>query len=118
MTAQHRRAARREQQAADVLKTRRTKYRPRFQRAPDVTPVTLADGRVLSLEVKTRAKLPKWLRDAFAQAQRYLPGAIPVVVLSETGGAPLAVLPLDAFAGFAGLQPQKDNAQLVLGVRS
>lgn len=104
MTAAHRRAAAREREAAKVLKTTRVR-RSRYQAAPDVELVQLADGARLSVEVKTRKRLPALLRAALAQARRYAPDAVPVAVVSETGGTALAVLELKAFAALVGLAP-------------
>ena len=104
MTSAHRRAANRERQAARTLGTTRTTNRPRYTPAPDVAPITLPGGDVLSVEVKTRARLPSLLRRALEQARRYAPGAVPLAVVSETGGPALAVLELGAFARIAGLE--------------
>jgi hypothetical protein len=114
VTAPHRRAAARERQAAKLLRTERVRYRPRYAKAPDLLPVRLADGTTLQPEVKTRARLPRWLVDALAQAAGYLPSAVPLVVLSATGGPPLAVLPLADLARLLGLQPTEGGAQLPL----
>lgn len=102
MTAAHRRAAAREREVAKVLKTTRVR-RSRYESAPDVELVQLADGTRLSVEVKTRKRLPAVLRAALAQARRYAPDAVPVAVVSETGGHALAVLELQAFAALVGL---------------
>jgi hypothetical protein len=115
MTAAHRRGARREQQTADVLRVERTKYRPRYQRASDTTPVRLPTGDTLQPEVKTRKRAPKLVLDALAKARGYLPGAIPLAVISQTGGEPIACLPLRDLARLLGLQPSVDGQQLVLG---
>lgn len=101
MTA-HTRAARRERQAASLLGTTRI-HRSRYESAPDVAPVTLPCGVVLSCEVKTRKRLPALLVAALAQAKRYAPEAVPTAVVSATGGEPLIVLPLRAFRRIAGL---------------
>jgi hypothetical protein len=114
MTAAHRRGARREQQVADVLGTTRIKYRPRYQRSPDVIPIRFADGTVVVPESKTRKRLPKWLLAAVAQARAYVVGAVPCVVLSETGGEPLALVPLTDLAMLVGLRSPKDGEQLLL----
>lgn len=113
MSAVHARAARREREAASLLGSRRV-HRGRYERAPDVEPVRLADGTVLVPEAKTRKALPRWLVAAVGQARGYLPGAVPLVVLSELGGEPLAVLPLQDLARLLGLQPPKRGAQLPL----
>lgn len=99
----HSRAARRERQCAELLGTRRV-HRSRYQSAPDVEPVTLPCGVALSIEVKTRKRLPAILVAALAQAKRYgALGAVPTAVVSATGGEPLVVLPLRAFRRIAGL---------------
>jgi len=114
MSAQHRRGARREQQVASILQTTRTKYRPRYVRAPDVVPIRFADGTVVVPESKTRKHLPKWLVAAIGQARAYVDGCVPVVVLSELRGEPLAVVPLADFAMLVGLREPRDGAQLLL----
>lgn len=114
MSGPHRRAAARERQAAKLLRTERVRYRPRYTKAPDVHPVRLDSGDVLSVEVKTRGKLPAWLVDALAQAEGYLPGAVPLVVLSATGGPPLALLALRDFARLVGLADAVSEEQLVI----
>ncbi|MBV9945477.1 MAG: hypothetical protein JOZ69_01360 [Myxococcales bacterium] len=103
MTAAHARAARRERQAAALLGSRRV-HRARYERAPDVEPVRLADGTVVVAESKTRKALPRWLVGAVAQARAYLPGCVPLVVLSELGGEPLAALPLRDLVRLLGLR--------------
>jgi len=80
MSAQHRRAARREQEAADILGAKRTKHRPRFVSAPDIEAIRFENGTVLQPEVATRAKLPALLRKKIAQAKGYTPGATPAMV--------------------------------------
>jgi hypothetical protein len=117
MAAPHRRAAARERQAAEVLGSRRV-HRGRFERAPDVVPVRLADGTVLVPESKTRKALPKWFLTALAQARGYVAGAVPVVVLSQTGGEALALLPLADLARLLGIRSPQAGEQLVLLARS
>ena len=114
MTIAHRRAAHREREAARLLGGRRV-HRAHGQSAPDVEPITLANGEVLLIESKTRAHLPKWLAAAIAQARRYLPSSVPVVALSELGSEPLAVLPLRDFARLLNLQPSTGR-QLALAL--
>jgi hypothetical protein len=104
VTAAHRRAAAREREAAKVLGVARV-HRSRYQAAPDLELVVLPDGTKLSVEVKTRARLPALLRAALAQAARYAPDAVPVAVVSEKGGTALACLELKAFAALVGLAP-------------
>jgi hypothetical protein len=116
MTAVHARAARREREAAALLGSRRV-HRHRYERAPDVEPVRLADGTVLVAESKTRKALPRWLVRAVAQARSYLPGCVPLVALSELRGEPLAVLPLRDLARLLGLRPPDKGVQLTLAPR-
>jgi hypothetical protein len=106
MTAAHRRAARRELEAAKALFGRR-QLRWRFDSIGDLEPVELLCGVVIQVEVKARKRLPKLLTAALEQARRYEPNAIPVAVISEFGGQALAVLPLHAFAHIAGVSPVK-----------
>jgi hypothetical protein len=101
----HVRAARRERQAAALLGSRRV-LRSRYESAPDLEPVRLPCGELLSVEVKTRKALPSLLRKALAQAAGYGPaGAVPCAVVSQTGGEPIIALPLRAFRRIAGLEP-------------
>ncbi len=118
MTAAHRRAARREQQVADLLGTQRVKFRPRFQRSPDCVPIRLADGSVIVPESKTRKALPKWITTAIGQARGYVEGSIPLVVVSELRGEPLALVPLADLARLVGLREPEAGEQLVLLGRS
>ena len=113
MSAHHRRAARRERQAAELLGTERV-IRGRYESAPDCKPVTLPCGVVLSPEVKTRARLPALVTKALDQAKGYGPaGSVPAAVLSATGGEPLIVLSLRTFRVIAGLDsPPCSPAQL------
>lgn len=97
-----RRAARREREAASALGSKRV-LRSRYQSAPDCRAVVLPCGVVLGPEVKTAKNNPKRLTKALAQAQRYFPRAVPIVVFSETGGAALVCLDLRAFCRIAGI---------------
>lgn len=115
MSAKHRRAANREREAAEILGTKRVVGRPRYQRGADTLPVRLANGMTIQPEVKTRDELPKWMLEALEQAEGYLPGAIPLVALSQTGGEPMALLRLKDFARIAGLRAQVVHEQLVIG---
>ncbi len=114
MTAAHRRAARREREAAAALGTERVRFRPRFVAAPDVLPVRLPTGDVLQAEVKTTKRAPKRVLDALEQARKYTPDAIPVAVISQTGGAAIACLPLADFVRLLGLKDPKPGEQLAL----
>lgn len=97
------RAWAREREAAAVLGTRRI---PRAYglSAPDVEPIQLASGEVIVCEVKTRKRLPALLEAALEQAQRYMPQATPLAIVSERGGRALAVLALRDFARLLGLE--------------
>jgi len=101
-----RRAARRELEAARALAGQR-QHRLRFESIGDLAPIDLPCGIVIQVEVKTRKHLPKLLTAALEQARRYEPSAVPVAVISETGGRALAVLSLTAFAAICGLEPAK-----------
>jgi hypothetical protein len=114
MSAVHRRAARRELQGARILGVERTRYRGRYESAPDMSPVRLSSGDVIQPDSKTRGKLPKWIVDGFAQCERYTPGAVPMLIISETGGAPIALMPLRELARLLGLQPTVAGQQLSL----
>lgn len=107
MSLVSRRAARRELEAARSFGVRRTTYRLKFESAADTELVKLPCGAVLSVEVKSRKHLPKLLTRALAQAQRYEPAAVPVVVISELGGEALVVLSLRVFREIAGLRDLK-----------
>ena len=106
MTAAHNRAARREREAAALLGTRRV-HRSRFERAPDLLPIRLTSGELVQPEVKTRKRLPALIQQALSQAQSYQPDAVPLGVLSATGGAAVACLLLEDFARIAGIAPAR-----------
>lgn len=114
MTRAHRRGARREQEMADALGTPRTKHRPRYQRAPDAAPFRMQNGMVIVPESATRAKLPALLKKKLEQAAGYVPGAVPLVVLSETGGKAIACMPLEALVVLVGLKDPRAGEQLAL----
>jgi hypothetical protein len=97
-----RRAFAREREAARALGGTRI---PRaFGRsAPDLEPIVLPTGDTIICEVKHRKRLPALLRDALAQAARYLPSATPIAIVSERGGVALAVLALADFARLLGV---------------
>jgi len=77
--------------------------------------VVLEDGTVLAPEIKTRAKLPKYLSKALAQAAGYAPrGAVPVAVISELGGQALVVIDARTFARLVGITKPEQTAQLSL----
>ncbi len=113
MSRASRRAARRELEAAKMLGTERV-HRSRFQSAPDVEPMRVADGSVIQPEIKTRKRIPALIKGALAQAQHYAPSAIPLVIISETGGRAIACLPLEAFARLVGIREPKTGEQLSL----
>jgi hypothetical protein len=96
-----------------VLGTRRVQ-RSRFQRAPDVEAVRLPSGETLQPEVKTRARAPRLVLDALDKARAYLPGAIPVAVISQTGGEAIACLPLRDLARLLGITAAVAGEQLAL----
>jgi hypothetical protein len=108
---------RRERQAAELLGSRRVR-RERYESAPDVEPVRLEDGTVLVPESKTRKALPRWLVGAVAQARAYVAGCVPLVIVSELGGEPLALLPLRDLARLVGIRAPRVGEQLVLLGRS
>ena len=101
MSRVSRRAARRELEAADAFGVKRVR-RARYESAPDIEPVVLSTGDVLSVEVKSRATLPVLLRDALDQAKGYRPEGVPVAVLSALGGSAVACLPLADFVRLLG----------------
>lgn len=117
MTAAHRRGAALERSAARHLGTRRVRPR-RGVSAPDVEPVRLPSGVVLSVECKKRGRAPALLLRALEQAKRYLPSAVPAVVFAPTGEPPLIVLSLDVFRRIAGLAPVEPAPQLPLPLRA
>ena len=94
--------ARRERSAARALGGQRI-VRARGQSAPDVAVVELPSGERLQPEVKHRARLPRLLVAALAQALRYTPDATPLAVVSERGGPQLAVLYLVDLARLLGI---------------
>ena len=97
------RAWAREREAAAVLGSRRI---PRAYglSAPDLEPIQLASGETIIAEVKHRKRLPALLEAALSQAQRYMPQATPLAIVSERGGRALAVLALRDFARLLGLE--------------
>ena len=103
-----------ERAVAKALGVERTRHRGRFESAPDVAPVLLASGHTLTVESKARASVPRWLVGALAQAERYLPSAIPVAVVSGAG-ARLAVLRLEDLAALVGLRATAAQGVLPLG---
>lgn len=115
MTRHHKRAARRERQAAKALGTERV-LRLIGESAPDALPAKLPSGAVLQPEVKERSKpvatIARWL----AQAERYCaPGVLPAVVIFTTGelaSDALVVLRLDDFRRAVGLEPAPAQGSL------
>lgn len=93
---------RRERTAARALGGRRN-VRRIGESAPDMAPVVLPNGVMLQGEVKHRARLPRLIAQALAQAARYTPGAVPLAVVSERGGPQLACLYLSDLARLLGL---------------
>lgn len=88
--------------------------RARGERAPDVVPVVLPSGITLTVEVKTRSRGLAVITNALHQAAGYLPGAVPLAVVSATGCEAIACLPLRAFAAIAGLRIETSNDPLQL----
>lgn len=113
----HRRAARREREAAELLGTKRVRRR-RGERAPDVLPLRLPNGDAIQAEVKSgMRRVPRSIAKALEQAEGYAPDAIPLAVFSDVGGAAIACMPLREFARLLGLQPERLGVQLpLLGV--
>lgn len=104
MSCASRRGADLERAAAKALGGKRV-HRSRFEKAPDVEPVTLPNGTVIQVECKARESLPVLVVDALDQAREYAPaGAIPVAVLRAKGASPVVVLSLDHFALIAGVK--------------
>jgi hypothetical protein len=69
----------------------------------------------LTVEVKTRKRLPALVTKALAQAEGYgRSGDIPAAVLSATGCAPVIVVPLSAFRTIAGLESPANDDQTPL----
>ncbi len=116
MTRAHRRGAAAELAVARALGTTRTRNRSRFESKPDMEPVTLESGAVLSIESKARGSVPRWLVGAVEQAARYLPSAVPVAVVSGAG-VRLAVLRLEDLAALVGLRATAAQGVLPLGVK-
>jgi|CZKU01.1.fsa_nt_gi hypothetical protein len=116
MTLAHDRGARRERQAAKALGVSRV--RRRGERAPDVTALRLPDASVLQCEVKTRKRLPKLVLDALAQAERYSPSAIPIAVISQTGGGAIVCVKLADFVRLIGVKSPAVGEQLALLARA
>jgi len=114
MKGAHRRAADRERQAANILGIKRIAHRPTFVSMPDLEPIRFENGMVLQPEVATRARLPALLKKKVAQARKYSPDAVPLVVISERGGDPYAFLPLVRFAELVGLREPRDGQQMLL----
>jgi len=84
---------------------------------PDTEPVRLASGRLLQPEVKSRARLPKLLTDALAQARRYAPTAEPVAVFYERGSRRgIVVLDAELFTELVGIRDDRAAAQLSLAL--
>jgi hypothetical protein len=96
-----------------MLGTRRV-HRGRYERAPDLEPVTLPCGVTLIVEVKTRARGLALIMRALDQAAGYVPDATPCAIVSATGREPVACIPLRAFARIAGLVHETDNDRVGL----
>jgi hypothetical protein len=119
VSASSRRAARHELQVARSLGTRRVTYRGRYQRSPDMLPVRLPNGLVLSVEATLRDNLPRLLTSALSQALRYGgPDCVPVAALREHGGQTLVVTRLEDFLQLSGIEPVRETLQPLLLARS
>ena len=115
MSKSSRRARDCEKQAADMLRTQRKQFRGRYERAPDMASVRLSTGVLLQPECKEReTAIPKWMRDGLDQASRYCPGAVPLLVVKQLGGRPLAVIDLEMFAELVGIREPRAGEQLAL----
>lgn len=113
MTRAHRKGANADRAVAKTLRTERVTGRERFESAPDVRPVRLPSGAMLTIESKARSRVPRWLVAAVEQAAKYLPGAVPVAVVSG-GPRRLAVLPLIDLARLVGLRALEPQTSLAL----
>ena len=120
MTRHHKRAARRERQAAKALGTERV-HRAIGESAADALPATLPSGVVVQIEAKERAKplatAERWL----AQAESYCtPDAVPVLLVYATGQhaeEALVIFRVRDFKRIAGLtQPDAQQALPFAGV--
>ncbi|SRR6266508_3275826 len=101
-----RKSARHELKVARTLGTERVRYRSRYQRKPDMLPVVLPNGVLLSIEAKIRDRLPRLLTSALSQAASYCgPDGVPVAALQERGGQTVVCMPLDGFLQLAGIEP-------------
>lgn len=119
MSTSSRRAARHELKVARATGTKRVTYRDRYQSAPDMLPVRLANGLVLSIEAKYRAQLPRLLTSALSQALRYGgPDSVPVAALRENGGQTLVVIRLEDFLQLSGIAPVRIPLQQTLLARA
>lgn len=97
-------AARHERDVARQLGTVRTARRGSYEARPDVAVITTPAGDRVVAEAKLRARLPRLIVDGLAQASRYAPLAIPMLVLRERGGSrDLAVLDLGVLCRWAGI---------------
>lgn len=117
MSAQSRRASHAEARGAAILGTTQIGAKAKGKSVADVEPVRLADGRLLQPEIKSRKGHPRFLSGALAQASRYCPEAVPVVLLFARGDRK-ALVCLDAhvFAELLGLRDPSAAAQLALAL--
>lgn len=114
MSNASRRAARLEERTADVLHTTRVHRKSYRESAPDVAPITLASGLVVMPECKSRAKVPRIIRQALEQAAKYLPDCVPLAVIRQTGGRAVACLWIEDLARVTGIRDPEVPAQPVL----
>ncbi len=97
-------AARHEREVAHALGTVRTARRGSYEARPDVAVIETPHGDRVVAEAKLRRRLPRLIVDGLAQASRYAPTAIPMLVLRERGGSrDLAVVDLRTLVRWAGI---------------
>ncbi len=105
-----RRAARRgaqlERDAARAMGSTRTARIGSRMPEPDVASIFVG-GLTLQPECKARARVPKVILDAMAQALRYAPRAVPIVVLRPRGEEALVIVGLAAWCQLVGLAPER-----------
>lgn len=98
-------AARHERDVARQLGSTRTARRGCYEPRADVAVIEAPTGDRLVAEAKLRQRLPRLITDGLAQAQRYQPGAIPLLVLRERGSTRnLAVIDLRVLVRLLGIE--------------
>lgn len=99
-------AARHEREVARALGSTRTARRGANEALPDLAIIETPHGDRVVAEAKLRRRLPRLIVDGLAQASRYAPTAIPMLVLRERGGSrDLAVVDLHTLVRWAGFVP-------------